>query len=65
MDCAPVLPPPRPFFRYVHHGQIQHFQHALVRGKYRFRLGRLPQLPVKPLDGLCGVDRPAHLLRDT
>lgn len=30
MDRAPVLPPPGPFFRYVHHGQIQHFWQALV-----------------------------------
>ena len=33
MDRTPVHAPSRPFFRNVHHRQIQHFQKAVVRGE--------------------------------
>ena len=62
MDQAPILPPSGPLFRNVHHGQIQHFQQAVIRGKDRLGLGHLAQLAVKPLNGIGGVDQPAHLL---
>ena len=62
VDQAPILPPPGPFFRNVHHGQIQHFQQAVISGKHRFGLGHLAQLAIKPLNGIGGVDQPAYLL---
>ena len=63
VDHAPVLPPSRPLFRDVHHGQVQHFQQAVIGGKDRLGLGHLAQLAIKPLNGIGGVDQPAHLLR--
>ena len=68
VDChlgvnqAPILSPSSPFFRNVHHGQIQHFQQAVISGKHRFGLGHLAQLAVETLNGVGGVDQPAYLL---
>ena len=62
VDQAPVLPPPSPLFRNVHHGQIQHFQQAVIGGKDGLGLGHLAQLAVETLDGIGGIDQPAHLL---
>ena len=63
VDHTPVLPPAGPLFRDVHHGQIQHFQQAVVGGKYGFGFGHLAQLTVEALDGIGGVNQPPHLLR--
>ena len=63
MDHAPVLLPADPFLRNIHHGQIQHFQQAVVRWEDRFCLGRFPQLPIKALDRIGRIDQAAHLLR--
>ncbi len=62
VDQAPVLTPSAPFFRNIHHSQIQHFQQTTISRKHRFGLGHLTQLAVKPLNGLGGVDQSAHLL---
>ena len=62
VDQAPVLPSSGPFFRNVYHGQIQHFQQAVIRGKDRLGLCHLAQLAVKSLNGIGGVDQPAYLL---
>ena len=62
VDCNSVLPLSDPISSNVHHGQVRHFQRAVIRGKDRFRLGHLPQLPIDPLNGVGGVDQPAHLL---
>ena len=68
VDChlgvnqAPILSPSSPFFRNVYHGQIQHFQQAVIRGKDRLGLCHLAQLAVKSLNGIGGVDQPAYLL---
>src|SRR5699024_7345460 len=43
-------------------GKVQHFQQAVIRGKDRLGLGHLAQLAIKPLNGIGGVDQPAHLL---
>ena len=59
MDHAPVHAPPGPFFRNVHHRQIQHFHKAVVCGKDGLRFGHLPQLAVETLDGVRGIDQPA------
>ena len=62
VDQVPVLPPPSPLFRNVHHGQIQHFLQAVISGKDGFGLGRLAQMAVEALNGVGGEDQPAHLL---
>ena len=62
VDQAPIMPPSGPLFRNVHHGQVQHFQQAVIGGKDRLGLGHLAQLAIKPLNGIGGVDQPAHLL---
>ena len=36
MDHTPVLASACPLFRDVHHGQIQHFQQAVIRGEHGF-----------------------------
>ena len=63
VDRAPVLPPARPFLRDVHHGEIEHFEKAVVGGKDGFCFGHFPKLAVEALDGVGGVDQPPHLLR--
>ena len=63
VDQAPILPPSGPLFRNIHHGQIQHFQQAVIGGKDGLGLGNLAQLAaVEPLNGIGGVNQPAHLL---
>ena len=63
VDHTPVLPPAGPLLRDVHHGQIQHFQQAVVGGEHGFGFGHLAQLAVEALDGIGGVNQPPHLLR--
>ena len=46
VDHTPVLPPAGPLFRDIHHGQIQHFQQAVIGGKDGFGFGHLTQLAV-------------------
>ena len=66
VDQAPILPPSGPLFRNVHHGQIQHFQQAVIGGKDRFGLCHLAQLAVEALDSFVNFtmaeQTPAHLL---
>ena len=62
VDHAPVLPSASPFLRNIHHGKIQHFQQAVIRGKHGFCLGHLPKLAVKALDGIGCIDQAANLL---
>ena len=62
VNQAPSLPPSGSFFRSVHHGQIQHFQQAVISGKHRFSLGHLAKLAVEALNCVGGVDQPAYLL---
>lgn len=59
MDHAPVHTLPRPFFRNVHHRQIQHFQKGVVRGEDGFRLGYFSELAVEAFDGVRGINQPA------
>ena len=63
MDLSPILSVSSPFFRDIHHGQIQHFQETLIRREYRLRFRDLPQLPVKSLDGIRGIDQAADHFR--
>ena len=62
MDHAPALPPAGPLFGNIHHGQIQHFQQAVIGGEYGFGLGHLAQLAVEALNGIGGIDQPPDLL---
>ena len=59
MYHAPVHAPSRPFFRNVHHRQLQHFQKTVVGWEYGFRFGHLPQLTVEAFDGIRGINQPA------
>lgn len=63
MDHAPILASARPFLGNVHHGQVQHFQQAVICGENGLGLGHFPQLAVKALNGVGGVDQPAYLLK--
>jgi len=62
IDHAPVLPPTGPFFRNVHHSQIQHFQQAVVRWEDGFGLGNLSKLAVEPFYRVGGINKAANLL---
>ena len=62
VDQTPVLPPSGPFFRNIHHSQIQHFQQAVIGRKDGFSFGYLAELAVKALNGVGGVDQSAYLL---
>ena len=59
---APVLPSASPFLCNIHHGKMQHFQQAFIRGKHRFCLGHLPKLTVEALNGIGRMDQSANLL---
>ena len=56
VNDSPVLPPAGPLFCDIYHGQIEHFQQAVVGGKNGFGLGNLAQLAVEALKGICGID---------
>ena len=60
MDLAPVLPVACPFLRNVHHGQIQHFQQAVIGWEYGFGFGHFPQLAVEPFDCIRRVNQTPH-----
>ena len=66
VDHTPVLPPAGPLLRDVHHGQIQHFQQAVVGGEHGFGFCHLAQLAVEALDSFVNFtmaeQTPAHLL---
>ena len=62
MDQAPVLASASPFPGNVHHGQVQHFQQAVIRGENGLCLGNLAQLAVETLNGVGGIDESADLL---
>ena len=58
VNHTPVLPPSGPLLRDIHHGQIQHFQQAVIGGKYGFGFGHLAQLAVETLNGVGGINQP-------
>ena len=60
MDQAPVLPPAGPGICNIRHGQIRHFQQAVIRREERSSLGHLPQLPVEALGRVGRIDRAAY-----
>ena len=62
VNQAPILPSSGPFFRNVHHGQIQHFQQAIIGRKDGFGLGNLAELAIKALNGVGGVDESTYPL---
>lgn len=62
MDAAPVLPSTRPLFRNIHHRQIRHFQQTVICRKDALGFCDLPQLPVKALDRVRGIDQTANFL---
>ena len=63
VDDAPILAPPSPFLGNIHHGQIQHFQQAVIGGKDGLGLGHLTKLAVKALNGVGGIDQSPDFLR--
>lgn len=50
-----------PFLCYLPYHQIKEFQQRLFGGESPFSLGDFAHLPVHPLDGIGGVDHPAHI----
>ena len=57
MDLSPVLPVTGLFFRDIHGCQIQHFQKAVIRRKYRLAFSHFPKLTV---DGICGINQTSY-----
>lgn len=45
-----------PLFCGAYHGQIQHFQQAVIVGVYRVCLGHFARLAVVALNGISGVN---------
>ena len=60
MDQAPVLPPAAPGLCNIRHGQIRHFQQAVIRREEQSYLGHFPQLPVEALGRVGRIDRAAY-----
>ena len=63
VDHRPILPPACPLFRDVQHGQIQHFEQAVIGGKNGLGFGHFSQLAVEALDGVCSVNQPPEFFR--
>lgn len=64
VDFAPILPAPGPIFRNILHGQIQHFEQAVICWENGLGLGDFPELAVKSLNSVCGVNQPTELFRE-
>ena len=62
VDHAPFPATARPLLRDIHHCQIQHLQKAVVRWKYRLRLGNFAKLAIETLYRICRVNQCPHLL---
>ena len=60
MDLSPVLPVTGPFFRDIHGCQIQHFQKAVIRRKYRLAFSHFPKLTVESFNGICGINQTSY-----
>ena len=43
--------------------QIQHFQKAVIRRKYRLAFSHFPELAVESFNGICGINQPSYCLR--
>ena len=56
VDHAPVLSPAGPFFRNVHHGQIEHLEEAVVRREDGLGFGHFSELAVEAPNGVSGID---------
>lgn len=63
MDLPPILTMACPFFRDVHHRQIQHFQQSVIGRKYGPGFCDFPQLTVESLDHVGRVDQAPDRLR--
>ena len=63
MNLPPILPVSSPFFRDIHHGQIQHFQKTVIRRKYRFRFSDLSELTIKSFGGIGSIDQTPNRFR--
>lgn len=57
MDLPPILAVTGPFFRDVYHRQIQHFQEAVIGGKYGLGFRHFPQLMLNPSMALVVIYR--------
>ena len=64
VDDSPVLPTAGPFLRDIQHGQIQHFQQAVIRGENSLGLGHLAELTVEAFDCVGRIDQPPELFRE-
>ena len=62
VDAAPVLTATGPLFRDVLHSQIQHFEKAVISGKYRLCLSYFFQLTVEAFYGIGRIDQISELL---
>ena len=64
VDAAPVLSATGPLFCDVLHGQIQHFEKAVISRKYGLCLSHFLQLTVEPLYGVGRIDQLSQFLRE-
>ena len=62
VDSTPVLTATGPLFRNVLHSQIQHFEKAVISGKYRLCLSYFFQLTVEAFYGIGCIDQLSELL---
>ena len=64
VDAAPVLSATGPLFCDVLHGQIQHFEKAVISRKYGLCLSHFLQLPVEAFYGIGRIDQLSEFLRE-
>lgn len=63
MDPSPILSMVSPFFRDIHHAQIQHFQETVIGKEHCFGFCDLSQLSVKSPDGIHSIDQATDRFR--
>ncbi len=63
VNDSPVLSAAGPFFRDIQHGQIQHFQQAVVRGRNSLGFCHFAKLTVEAFYCVGRIDEPPKLFR--
>ena len=62
VDHAPILASARPFSGNVYHGKVEYFEQAVISWENGLGFGHFPQLAVKALNGVDGIDQQTYLL---
>ena len=57
MNLPPVLASASPFFGNIYHGEVEHFEQAVVSRENAFVFGDFSELTVESLDGIGRINQ--------